>query len=301
MKTVQVLMSTYNGEKYLDEQIQSLILQEGVKVEILVRDDGSSDNTISKLKAWESKGVLKWYSGENIGPARSFMDLVKNAPRSDYYAFCDQDDVWDNDKLISAVKMLEKFNNKEPALYFSKTRLVDSNLKPIKSQDKSNPKITLGSALIINSATGCTEVFNHALLEVLKRYNNENIYMHDGWVYKLCLAIDGNVLFDEIAHISYRQHGNNVIGGKQSFYKKYKRRFKNLLVDRNCIRSNDARELIKGYADLIPDENLELIKRVADYKLNLKNRLKLICDKEIKTNSLEHNLAFICAVLFGVL
>ena len=167
MKKVAVLMSTYNGEKYLDEQIESLITQVGVDVKILIRDDGSSDNTIHLLKKWEKKGVLEWYSGENIKPALSFMELVKRVPKADYYAFCDQDDVWDNDKLKIASEMIGKYGETKPTLYFSNTRLVNSDLTPIKTTTTHNPKITLGSALIINPATGCTVVFNHALIGVI--------------------------------------------------------------------------------------------------------------------------------------
>ena len=292
-------MSTYNGEKYLDEQIESLIAQKSVKVLILVRDDGSTDNTIAKLKKWESLGILNWYAGENLKPARSFMDLIKNAPKADYYAFCDQDDVWDKDKLKIAVTMLEKFDDKEPGLYFSNTRLVNRDLTLIKSK-RHKPKITLGSALIINPVTGCTEVFNHALIEIIRKYDNMNLYMHDVWTYRLCMAIGGNIVFDEIPHIAYRQHGNNVVGGKSNIYKKYKRRVKNVLTERKRIREKDAIELIKGYSDLIPQKNLVTIKKVAFYRRSIKNKIDLLFDRDIKTNSLEHNFAFICAVLLNV-
>ncbi|MGY6213108.1 glycosyltransferase family 2 protein [Cytobacillus firmus] len=295
---VQVLMSTYNGGKYLDEQISSLISQEGVNVRILVRDDGSKDSTITKLKKWEQKGVLEWYSGENLKPALSFMDLVKRAPKANYYAFCDQDDFWHKDKLKVAVRMLEGFNTSEPSLYFSNKQLVDSNLVPIKTKNQ-KPKISLGSALIINPVTGCTMTINHALLEVVRKYDNKNLYMHDAWIYRVCMALDGNVVFDEKPHIDYRQHENNVIGGTSSISKKFKRRIKNVLLERNRIREKDAKELIRGYSDSISIENLETIKKVAYYRKSLKNKLDLVFDKNIRTNNTEHDLSFFCAVLLN--
>ncbi|MED4447569.1 MAG: glycosyltransferase family 2 protein [Bacillota bacterium] len=298
MKTVQVLMSTYNGEKYIDEQIDSLIAQEGVNIRILVRDDGSNDKTITKLKKWEKEGVLKWYSGGNLKPALSFMDLVKKAPKADYYAFCDQDDYWHKDKLKVAVSMLEELNNNKPALYFSNKQLVDSNLVPIKTT-KQRPKLSLGSALIINPVTGCTLTINHALLEVIRKYDNTNLYMHDAWIYRVCMALDGNVVFDEKPHIDYRQHENNVIGGTSSISKKYKRRIKNVLIQRNHIREKDAKELIKGYSDSISLENLETIKKVAFYRKSLKNKLDLVFDKNIRTDNVEHDLSFLCAVFLN--
>lgn len=301
MKKVQILMSTYNGEKYLDEQIRSLIAQKNVEISILVRDDGSKDSTIKKLNEYKKNGILDWYSGENLKPARSFMNLVNNSPKADYYAFCDQDDVWDTDKLELAVKMLEEFDQTQPSLYFSNTRLVDKDLMPIDTKKKSKPKITIGSSLIINPVTGCTEVFNNSLMDVLRIYDNEKIYMHDSWSYRVCMAIGGNIAFDEDSHISYRQHGNNVIGGKSSFYKKYKRRFKNVFSERSRIRENDAIELLKGYSSLIPEENLVKIKRVALYRKSLKSKLQLLLDRDIKTNKLEHNFSFFCSVLFNSL
>ena len=108
MKKVCVLMSTYNGEKYLKEQIDSILKQKGVKVNLLVRDDGSTDNTLSLLEEYKKKGLLDYCCGSNMKPARSFMELLSIAPDSDYYAFSDQDDYWEHDKLFNAVKNTEK-------------------------------------------------------------------------------------------------------------------------------------------------------------------------------------------------
>ena len=109
------------------------------------------------------------------------------------------------------------------------------------------------------------------------------------------------MIFDKTPHISYRQHENNVIGGKSSRVKKYKRRISNVFINRNRIRERDALELINGYKDLIPEENLKLIKKVAFYRSSYKDKLKLIFDNDIKTNSIEHNLAYKGAVLMDAL
>ena len=121
-------MSTYNGEKYLREQIDSILGQRGVEVTLLVRDDGSSDATLSILDEYKSSGLLDYYCGSNLGPARSFMHLLQNAPASDFYAFSDQDDKWMDDKLLAAITSMEGHES-EPALYFSQTQLVDAGLK----------------------------------------------------------------------------------------------------------------------------------------------------------------------------
>lgn len=95
MKTVSVLLSTYNGEKYLREQLDSLLVQQGVDLRIIARDDGSKDTTVEILKEYAGKDTrVSFFEGKNVGPAQSFFDLIMKSPDSDYYAFCDQDDVW---------------------------------------------------------------------------------------------------------------------------------------------------------------------------------------------------------------
>ena len=131
MKSVCVLLATFNGERYLPDQIESLMEQKGVSIKIFVRDDGSTDNTHKLLKKWSKKGILTWYTGENLKPANSFMSLLKEAPIADYYAFCDQDDIWDKDKLDVAVKEMNKYDESNGILYCCGSRLVDSNLNYI--------------------------------------------------------------------------------------------------------------------------------------------------------------------------
>ncbi|MFY9810952.1 glycosyltransferase family 2 protein [Aquabacterium sp.] len=298
-RRVQILMSTFNGEKYLDEQIQSLADQAGVHVSILVRDDGSRDSTCSILHKWEQKGILKWYKGTNLGPARSFMELVFCAPPSDYYAFCDQDDVWDTNKLQVALEKLEELPKHKPCIYFSNARLVDANLNKIGSTNL-NPEISLGSALIINPVIGCTAVFNKELLAIARNFDHQDLYMHDGWIYRICMAVGGAAVFDKTSHISYRQHSNNVVGGvRGTFYKRFVRRLKSATVNRRCTRLIDAKALLAGYSELIQEPDRAKILLVANYKKNIRSKLKLIISKEIKTNSTEHNISFVIAVLLG--
>ena len=115
---ITVLMSTYNGEKYLREQIESILNQKNVRVQILVRDDGSTDHTHIILDEYQKNGKLNWYTGMNLKSSKSFMNLVTKAPETEYYAFCDQDDVWNNDKLYRAVNKLKSMGNMNiPRLY----------------------------------------------------------------------------------------------------------------------------------------------------------------------------------------
>ena len=105
---VSVLMSTYNGEKYIREQIESILNQKKVKVHLLIRDDGSQDSTIEIVKEYANKYPnVSVYAGKNIGIGNSFMELLRNAPEADYYAFADQDDVWLDGKLERAIELIK--------------------------------------------------------------------------------------------------------------------------------------------------------------------------------------------------
>ena len=240
MKQVNILLSTYNGEKFIKEQLRSLLEQEGVRVNILVRDDGSSDHTQQILQEYQDKGLLEWYGGPNITTAYSFLNLMHRASESEYYAFCDQDDFWLKDKLQIAVEQLEQYPHDRPALYYGRARLVDQDLQPIKDSGTSSDKmLDFKSAVINSNATGCTMVFNKALLRIVKEKNPSYIAMHDGWIHKICIIMKGNIFYDEDVHILYRQHGGNVIGSSNSKWRRIKNHYASF-KKRECIRKSNS-------------------------------------------------------------
>ena len=299
MKKVVVLMSTFNGERFLEEQLNTLSSQEGVEVSLLVRDDGSSDSTQKILDHRKESGSLNWYTGKNLKPARSFLDLLINAPDAEYYAFCDQDDVWLPDKLISAIGRLSKLDKEKPSLYFSAYQMVDSVLIPIETRLK-EPKIDLYHALIDNAATGCTIVFNKALLKEARKYVPTYITMHDDWLYLLCLSLGGNVLYDNKSHILYRQHEKNVVGGsKLSFIARIKTRVKKMFLRGNRYRSRLASEIISGYNNDIPEKNREIINTFVNYRKKW-YRLSLAFNKNFyHGNSIEANIRIFTMFITG--
>ena len=297
MKTVTVLMSTYNGEKYLSEQIESLLLQEGVYVSIFVRDDGSTDATKTMLDEYEKKGVLTWYTGENLKPARSFLNLVENTQKSDYYAFCDQDDVWNIDKLKRAVDALEQIEQEgKPCLYCSNYQLVDSKLN-ILPENGHVSTTSFGAALVASNCTGCTTVFNNALLKILRMAKPDIIVMHDDWAHKVCLAVGGEVIYDEYKSLKYRQHGNNADGGIHSFSDKVFQIIKRIKT-KERIRSLQIGEIIKCYSNLLTEENYTLAKRVyLAEKEKLIDRLFLAFDKRLQTGYAKLDSGFRVAII----
>lgn len=298
MEKVLVLMSTYNGEKYLSEQLQSLYQQKGVQVDILVRDDGSTDMTQQILQKEQEAGRLTWYTGENLGPAMSFMNLLQKAPSYKYYAFCDQDDVWLEDKLKIAIEWLEQQDMQQPVLYYGNTRVVDAQLQPLQISVKEEKMMTFESMLINSNCTGCTMVFNDILRRLVVEKTPTFISMHDAWIHKICVTMGGILYYDDDVHILYRQHGNNAVGIQQSKMKIIKRRFKSL-TSKECERSKMIAELLRCYGDKMSDEQRSLAEEVSDYRLSFANKVRLLRDTRIRTGYLYRDVMFRLAVLAG--
>lgn len=295
---VLVLMSTFNGEKYIREQLESLIQQVGIELSILVRDDGSSDGTVDILKEYESKNLLTWYSGENLKSAHSFFDLIQKASRFDYYAFCDQDDVWEKEKLIRAIEKISKINKNIPTMYFSKAMLFDENLNEIKEGVYPTHSYSFGTALLRNNVTGCTVVFNSKLMEYAKKYTPNKVLMHDHWIYLLCLSLGGEVVYDPNSYIKYRQHANNVFGGRNRIIDLLKR---SSFFSNKGIRYKVAYELYQGYKNEIPVENLKTLEHLVNYKKSVRLKIKLILNKDIKNHLFLQDVALIYNILFNKL
>lgn len=293
MDNIAVLISTYNGEPYLEEQLISLDSQKGVNLSILVRDDGSTDGTQTILNEWQSRGKLKWYSGANLGPARSFLDMVINAEDADYYAFCDQDDVWMDDKLKVAVEKLKKA---EADLYYSAYSTVDSNLTVLAESIQKPIMNTLGQALVFASVTGCTMVFTHKLAMLVKRYMPSKLMMHDSWIFKIALAMECRIYYDQQSHILYRQHGNNVIGDHKSWKVRWENRMSRMMSGVRK-RYDEMRELYEGYNSIMPEKQLQVIKPLIDYyKRPIWYRFKVAFDKKYRTGVLKNDLIFKVAI-----
>ena len=298
MKKVTVLLSSYNGETYLEEQLDSIIAQKDVRTGILVRDDGSTDGTCDILDRWQQKGDLRWYRGENMGPARSFMELLRQAGDSPYYAFSDQDDYWLPDKLKTAVDRLEGYD-KRPALYFCQTELTDRNLNRVNSVII-HPRLTFGESLVYQFVGGCTMVMNGALRDIILKYEPKYLSMHDVWIYDVAQAIGAHVVFDHIPHILYRQHGGNVTGQTTSVMTEWKHRTSRIVKRELHSRWKVAREIYQGYYELMPEENRQILTDFIDGKTHLKQRLRLLRDRRFRCGDKGTYRHFKMAVMMNI-
>lgn len=225
---VNILVSTYNGIDYFEEQLDSLINQTYQNIKILVRDDGSSDSKfIKQLQSIKHSKISVMYE-KNIGTVGSFFRLLEVSDNeAEYYAFCDQDDVWLPEKINRAVSLLND-NNESPCLYCSDAYLVNKDLDSLNKnfmQDKTH--FSLETVLINNSSLGCTCVINKKLRNLILSHlpNLKNIIMHDWWCAIIAAAF-GKIIYDPTKTLLYRQHGNNQIGaGKNTNLKIIKKIF----------------------------------------------------------------------------
>lgn len=299
MKKFQILMSTYNGEKYLATQLDSIFNQTYQNIELLIRDDGSTDKTMELLEQYAKEHEnLSYYRGENVGVIQSFFDLLRHSDdEAAYYAFADQDDYWMPEKLEAAIGLLEQQAEEQPLLYCSDTYISDENLNIIKKDDK-KARPSFGNALVQNICTGCTAVMNHKLRDIVKETRPEQIVMHDWWFY-LSAALYGQVCYDENAYIKYRQHGNNAYGEKKSKLEVWKYRFGQLTAKRGYIYPQ-LEELMKWYSD-IPVEKRQMAERVLGARKGFARRVRLIRDKGIYRNSREDDLVYRAIVMLGKL
>ena len=207
-----VIMSTYNGEKYINQQLDSIFRNErNYEIELYVRDDGSKDRTIEYLRNYGIKHAvpIEVNEGENVGSAESFLMALRECPKAEYYAFCDQDDVWIDGKLSAAAEQIGTTN--QPVLWCSDYQVTDSDLHVMISSVLKQPVQDSVRAVFYNNVPGCTMVFNWALMQELRKVNISNIRMHDIMAINVAL-ITGKVIFDKTPYVLYRQHGNNVLG-----------------------------------------------------------------------------------------
>lgn len=260
--TVCILLSTYNGEEYVRNLLDSVILQDYPDIRILIRDDGSTDRTCDILKEYAGEyRQIEVITGNNIGVVASFFELLRRVPKKDEFAaFCDQDDIWEKDKVSRGINILKSRVTNGAGMYCGRLKIVSESLEIISLSDIPGRGPSFQNALVENIATGCTILLNgEAMKLVLKRLPNpKNVCMHDWWVYQLISAF-GVVVFDDQPRIMYRQHEMNVVGYSSCFelwWSRVTRFFGG--GNRRVIRSQ-AKELLKTFGEFMPLRNRKIL------------------------------------------
>lgn len=218
---IAVLLSTFNGEKYLSQQLESLAKQTVSScVTVYIRDDGSKDKTFDIIDNWSKKIPIVLYKAENKGPALSFWELLTNPEiQADYYAFCDQDDVWDPDKLEFSIREL----NDSTHLVLCNCRFTDKEGLCIQERMyEKAPIVSILRQFVCGMAQGCSMVFTDTLRKYFLEHPVNCIPMHDTVVVLHALGL-GKVIWKEEPKFSYRLHDTNVVAkNNKSVWKKIK-------------------------------------------------------------------------------
>ena len=236
-KQVDVLLATYNGEKYLLEQIDSILKQNyHGKINLIIRDDASTDNTLNILKALSNDSRLKIIKDqyEGLGVALNFKELMKYS-ESDYIFFSDQDDIWLADKISKKVLLADQFfDSARPSLVYSNALVVNSELKSKNKSTYSNKKIntSLSTLLFFNGGfQGCSMLINRSLKEMALAYNGY-WFMHDQ-VVSFIASCFGDIIYIPEKLLLYRQHENNVLGHSAKSFRQivFSKKDQNYILD----------------------------------------------------------------------
>lgn len=264
---VVTVMSSYNGEKYIREQIESILNQTYSNIVLYVRDDGSSDGTIDILEEYAQKQKLILLKGKNLGFINSFFDVLKRCEEADYYAWCDQDDIWKKEKIARAVTCLEeeKIKNSdkiiEPVLYFSDYDYYDEKMNFQKHGLDHKRGPSFANSLMDCIPLGFNSVFNRETRRMMLEKQPKYCCGHDWWTYMICAAF-GKVIYDRGYYsVQYRRLDQSVSPGGKKFLSMQVWRFKKFFLNDYFSKIREQlREFGKLYGEQLTDEKKKVMK-----------------------------------------
>lgn len=288
--SADILMATYNGERFLGEQLDSVLRQADASTHIYVRDDASKDRTPEILRDYERlmPGGMTILSDRNHtgSPGRNFFSLLRYSD-ADYTMYCDQDDTWATDRMrtmLDAMRRAEKAHPEAPILVHSDLMVVDENLRPVASSfmryQRLEPRYrTLPRLMVQNNVTGCTVIFNRALRDLLRAPKGDGDIIHDWWT-ALTAAAFGFIEYVDRPTVYYRQHGTNAIGASdvRSLSYALKRVLRPETVQGALSGTYVAADtFLRTYADLLAPEQTQFL---TDYRAlasaNLSDRIRTL-------------------------
>ncbi|HFU3734243.1 TPA: glycosyltransferase family 2 protein [Streptococcus suis] len=295
---VNILMSTYNGQQFLAEQIRSIQDQSYTDWTLFIRDDGSSDNTKEILKDFERQDsrihLIDSDKSDNLGVIKSFHKLV-NHDRADYYFFSDQDDVWLPNKLELSLKEAQNYLADLPLMVYMDLKVVNQDLEimtesMVKSQSH-HANTELVQELTENTVTGGVAMINHALAEMWQE--TDDILMHD-WYLALLASAFGNLVFIDQPGELYRQHSDNVLGARtlSKRFKKWIRPHILFAVYWDLIKNSQkqARHLLQMPLSQSNRELIEAFVTIMDKPML--ERFRILRKYGLRKNKFFHTLVF---------
>lgn len=274
MEKIDILLATYNGEKFLNEQLDSILNQTYSNFNLYISDDCSKDNTKEILKEYEKKDarIKLFFQEKNLGYIGNFEFLLKQV-ESKYYMLSDQDDVWLKEKIE---KSFNKLINSNSDLVYTDLEIVDQNLKMIYPSMWKNLKIEkkvkyddIRSQYLYNCATGCTIISKSEYIKYMLPFPKKSVYMpHDYWI-ALVVALKGKIAHLDEKTIKYRQHGNNQIGTEKTSHKFNKfEQVRELFLK---VKIEHFEDYVKRTGIFTTEQNI-FNKKCLEYFLNIKEK-----------------------------
>lgn len=311
--SIVVLMSTYNGEKYIKEQLDSIVEQKGVDIKLMIRDDGSTDSTpniISEFcKMHNNVEFINEGNLENLGFNKSFMTLLaeglSRAAKCQYFAFADQDDVWFDNKLINAMRCIESrchsINDNKMIYYYANKYWTDESLKIVHQDNFVYCKDNYFDMFMLPPVYGCTSVISRNLAErALEMLNNDSL-LYDVYIYRLTCLLGGTVISEHLPVMYYRRHGKNASGDAMEFsilkmVKKYVKTPDGMHGARSYIQP-----IYDKYKDEMPDEQRMLCELILGNSKKKFKKIRLVCWKKAHDRGIKASVMWIGRVILNAI
>ena len=294
-KKIAILMSVYNGESYLSEQIESISNQTvSDYITLFIRDDGSTDRTLEIINTWKDKISIVVFKESNVGPAKSFWRLFTKDIEADYYLFCDQDDVWDNNKVERSIASLEQ----GACLSFCNCRHI--NQEGMVIQEKRTvgiPDSSYENLFICGITQGCSMCFTKELRDYILSKNIDCIPMHDIIVMLYAITY-GKISWIEEPLFSYRIHNSNVVAKNKNPFVRVRKTIWNWRNSRNNSMADVAKELIENVAEL---EKNDFLVNMSKYRSELSAKKSVLKNPKLKNTASDCKRSYICRIILNLL
>jgi glycosyltransferase involved in cell wall biosynthesis len=273
---VTVLLATFNGARFLEEQLTSLIDQEEVDIEVLVNDDGSTDGTLEILEYWKARGLVASISHSiGLGATKAFLNLLQTCEEKDFVAFCDQDDVWNKDKLITQIHSVR---GDMPAMSTGMRMYINEKGEYIGKSKYLKKPPSFENAIFENIAPGNTTLLNNPAIKLVNKVKNPSISHYDAWIY-LLLSAFGKVIFIPSYLMKYRIHSNNAVGLRTSSIPRARESLTSFFSQMEFFTE-------RYYSLISPEQKIHLNKlRFFRKQKNLRNKIRFLSSIDLARQS----------------
>lgn len=305
MPRVLILMATHNGERFLVNQLTSIVKQSHENWRLVVSDDGSTDSTFFLLDSFRQsrpKGQVTVLQGPCQGAVENFRSLIRGTDlQGDYLAFSDQDDVWHDDHLKRGLDALARIDN-PLALYGSRMQVCDATLTPFGLSPLPKRPLGFRNALVQNVLSGNTQVMTPDAAVLLQEAETDGgpMVVHDWWAYQVITGAGGKAVFDSCPGLLYRQHDTNVIGANRGLHSLNQRVRRYLNGTHGRWARRNCKSLMASQMRFKPENRRYLTDFAAGLHQPLVGRIRMIRTSGIYHQRKRAHAAFWLLVLLGL-